>query len=375
MRTLKFLLQKEFKQILRNTVILRLIFIAPILQLLVLAFAVDYEIKNIKLFFVDQDGSQFSGLLYSQFNASEYFVIEDYSLNIEDAKEAIHRGKCDLVVNIPQHFEQNLYRNQTGGIQLIANAIDGTKAGLSTNYASEIIRDFNQLIIKQYGVRSNLLINPEFKQIETNYTYWYNPELNYQAYMVPGILVLLVTMIGAFMSSMNIVREKELGTIEQINVTPIKKYHFIIGKTVPFWIIGMLEFGFGLILAKIVFDIPMVGSLLTLFTFAGIFLFVVLGIGLLISTVTETQQQAMFISWFFLVIFILLGGLFTAVENMPTWAQRLTYFNPIRYFIEVNRLVLLKGAGIQDILRHFIIMAGFILAFNSLAIFRYRKVS
>lgn len=375
MRTLKFLLQKEFKQILRNTVILRLIFIAPILQLLVLAFAVDYEIKNIKLFVVDQDRSQFSDLLFSQFNASEYFVIEDYSLTIEDAKEAIHRGKCDLVVNIPPDFEQDLYRNSHAGIQLIANAIDGTKASLSTNYASAIIFDFNQILIEQYGIRSNLLINPDFMQIETNYSYWYNPELNYQAYMVPGILVLLVTMIGAFMSSMNIVREKELGTIEQINVTPIKKYHFIIGKTVPFWIIGMFEFGIGLIIAKIVFDIPMVGSLVTLFTFAGIFLFVVLGIGLLISTVTDTQQQAMFISWFFLVIFILLGGLFTAVENMPTWAQRLTYFNPIRYFIEVNRLVLLKGAGFQDIAKHFLIMTGFVLAFNSLAIFRYRKVS
>jgi len=375
MRTLKFLLQKEFKQILRNTVILRLIFIAPILQLLVLAFAVDYEIKNIKLFVVDQDRSQFSDLLFSQFNASEYFVIEDYSLTIEDAKEAIHRGKCDLVVNIPPDFEQDLYRNSNAGIQLIANAIDGTKASLSTNYASAIILDFNQILIEQYGIRSNLLINPDFMQIETNYSYWYNPELNYQAYMVPGILVLLVTMIGAFMSSMNIVREKELGTIEQINVTPIKKYHFIIGKTVPFWIIGMFEFGIGLIIAKIVFNIPMVGSLVTLFAFAGIFLFVVLGIGLLISTVTDTQQQAMFISWFFLVIFILLGGLFTAVENMPTWAQRLTYFNPIRYFIEVNRLVLLKGAGFQDIAKHFLIMTGFVLAFNSLAIFRYRKVS
>ena len=375
MRTLRFLLQKEFKQIVRNTVILRLIFIAPLLQLLVLAFAVDYEIKNIKLFIVDQDRSQFSGMLYSQFNASEYFVIEDYSLHIQDAKEAIHRGACDLVVNIPENFEHDLYRDKQAGVQLITNAIDGTKASLSTNYALSIILDFNQQLIEQYGIRSNLLPSPDMEQIETKYVHWYNPELNYQSYMVPGILVLLVTMVGAFMSSMNIVREKELGTIEQINVTPIKKYHFIIGKTLPFWIIGLLEFGFGLILAKIVFDIPMVGNLFTLFTFAGVFLFVVLGIGLLISTVTDTQQQAMFISWFFLVIFILLGGLFTAIENMPTWAQQLTYFNPIRYFIEVNRVVLLKGSGFHDILRHFVIMAGFVFAFNALAIFRYRKVT
>ena len=352
-----------------------MIIIAPMLQLLVLAFAVDYEIKNIKLVFVDQDNSHFSRLLYSQFDASTYFIILDHSNNVEEAKERIRRGDCDLAINIEPDFEQHLYREGKGSIQLIANAIDGTKAGLSSGYASNIIRSYNQRLIEQYGIRSSLKINPEMLQIGTTYSYWYNPDLNYQAYMVPGILVLLVTMIGAFMSSMNIVREKELGTIEQINVTPIKKHHFIIGKTVPFWIIGMLEFGFGLILAKIVFDIPMVGSLFTLFTFAAVFLLAILGFGLLISTMTDTQQQAMFISWFFLVIFILLGGLFTAIENMPTWAQQLTYFNPIRYFIEVNRMVLLKGAGFRDIAWHFGVMAIFVISINSLAILRYRKVS
>ncbi len=375
MRTLRFLLQKEFKQIVRNKAILRIIIIAPVLQLLVLAFAVDYEIKNIKLYFVDQDRSQFSSLLFSKFNGSEYFTIHEFSNNLNEAKEAIHRGQCDLVLNIEPHFERSLYRDGTAGIQLIANAIDGTKAGLSSSYASAIIRDFNKSLIEQYGIRGNLFMDPEFLQINSTYSNWYNPDLNYQAFMVPGILVLLVTMIGAFMSSMNIVREKELGTIEQINVTPIRKHHFIIGKTLPFWIIGLVEFGFGLILAKIVFDIPMVGNLFTLFTFAGLYLFVVLGLGLLISTITDTQQQAMFISWFFLVIFILLGGLFTAIENMPLWAQKITLLNPVRYFIEVNRMVLLKGAGLTDISKHFFIMAIFIVVINSLAIFRYRKVT
>lgn len=375
MRTLKFILQKEFRQITRNTVILRMIIIAPLLQLLVLAFAVDYEIKNIRLFFVDQDKSQLSQLVYSQFNASAYFTIGNYSTNLEEAREAIKRNDCDLVVNVAPNFEQDIYRYGHGDIQLITNAIDGTKAGLSSSYATSIIVDFNQLVLEQVGIRGNILPKSEILQVQTDVSYWYNPELNYQSYMVPGILVLLVTMIGVFMSSMNIVREKELGTIEQINVTPIKKHHFIIGKTVPFWIIGMIEFGFGLILAKVVFNIPMVGSLFTLFTFAGVYLLVVLGLGLLISTLTDTQQQAMFISWFFLVVFILLGGLFTAIENMPIWAQRLTYLNPVSYFIEVNRMVLLKGAGFSDIARHFLIMGAFVIGINTLAIFRYRKVA
>lgn len=375
MRTLRFILQKEFKQIIRNKAILRIIIVAPLLQLLVLAYAVDYEIKNIRLFFVDQDKSQFSRLLYSQFDGSAYFIIEGYTNNLNEAKEAIQRGNCDLVLNIGPKFEQYLYRDGAASVQLIANAIDGTKAGLSSSYASSIVRDFNVGLIEQFGISGNIMMNQEYRQIDASYSYWYNPDLNYQAFMVPGILVLLVTMIGAFMSSMNIVREKELGTIEQINVTPIKKHHFIIGKTLPFWIIGLIEFGFGLILAKIVFDIPVEGSLFTLFTFAGVYLFVVLGMGLLISTMTETQQQAMFISWFFLVIFILLGGLFTAIENMPLWAQKLTYLNPVRYFIEVNRMVLLKGAGMGDIAKQFMVMILFIVAINSLAIFRYQKVT
>ncbi len=354
---------------------LPIIFVLPMIQLLVLSFAVDYEIKHIKLFFVDQDKSQFSGLLYNQFEASQYFIINDFSNSLAEAKESMQRGDCDQILVIPHGFEQDLYRDGTTDIQVIMNAIDGTKAGLSSSYATNIIMDFNRSLIVDFGMQSSLTATPEYQQIEMDYSYWYNPELNYQAYMVPGILVLLVTMIGGFLSSMNIVREKELGTIDQIHVTPIKKHYFIFGKTLPFWMVGMVEFGLGLLLAKLVFDIPMVGSIFTLFAFAGTYLLVVLGLGLLISTITETQQQAMFISWFFLVIFILLGGLFTAVENMPEWAQQITRLNPVRYFIEVNRMVLLKGAGFKDVASHFIVMSIFILLINSLAIFRYKKGS
>lgn len=375
MRTLKFILIKEFIQILRNKTMLRMMLIAPMLQLLVLAFAVDSEIKNIKLLYVDQDRSQFSGLLFSQLQGSPYFTISDYSGWAGDAYKAIEEGKCDIAIIVKPHFETDLYRTGRSDIQIIANAIDGTKAGLSTNYAFSIIQSFNAQINRNYGLKVAASATASFKQISTKYSYWYNPDLNYKAFMVPGILVLLVTMIGAFMSSMNIVREKELGTIEQINVTPISKFHFIVGKTLPFWIFGLIEFGFGLLLGKLVFNIPMVGSLFTLFCFAGAYLMAVLGLGLLISTLTNTQQQAMFISWFFLVVFILLGGLFSAIENMPLWAQAITRFNPVRYFIEVNRMVLLKGAGFADLGGHFAAMGIFILVINSLAIFLYKKTS
>ena len=170
-------------------------------------------------------------------------------------------------------------------------------------------------------------------------------------------------------------KEKEIGTIEQINVSPIKKHQFIIGKLLPFWIIANVELAFGLLVGKLVFDIPIVGSLGLVFAFSALYLLVVLGIGLLISTITETQQQAMFISWFFLVIFILMSGLFTPIESMPEWAQKLTLFNPIAYFVDVMRLVLLKGSGLWEIRNHMLMMLVIALVINSLAVLNYRKTA
>jgi ABC-2 type transport system permease protein len=197
--------------------------------------------------------------------------------------------------------------------------------------------------------------------------------MEYAIFMVPGILVLLVTMIGAMLAGINIVREKELGAIEQINVSPVRKSQFILGKLIPYWIIGMLELALGLTLAKIIFDVPMVGSIGLLFVFAAGYLPLVLGIGLLISTFTNTQQQSMFLTWFFLVIFILMSGLFTPIESMPPWAQKLTWFNPIAYFIEVVRLVMLKGAEWADIQFSFFKIIGLAFVINALAVWNYRK--
>jgi ABC-2 type transport system permease protein len=172
---------------------------------------------------------------------------------------------------------------------------------------------------------------------------------------------------------MNIVREKEIGTIEQLNVTPISKGSFIIGRLLPFWILGIFELGFGLLLGKLIFHIPMVGNMLVVFCFAAIYLLMVLGMGLFVSTFTQTQQQAMFISWFFMVIFILMSGLFTPIESMPLWAQKITLFNPVAYFIKVMRMVLLKGSGFADTAQYFLYMAVFAVGMNVLAVWNYRK--
>jgi ABC-2 type transport system permease protein len=224
----------------------------------------------------------------------------------------------------------------------LINAINGTAAGLINFYATSVISDFNKNLLSE-----QIYITPHKipENINIIYSYWYNPELNYKIYMLPGILVILVTIIGMFLSALNLVREKEMGTIEQINVTPIKKYHFIIGKLLPFWFIALFELAFGLTVGKLLFNIPIVGSLPLLFGFASVYLLVVLGIGLFISTVSNTQQQVMFLCFFFMIIFILMSGLFTPTESMPEWAQQVNILNPFAYFMKVIRMILLKGSG------------------------------
>jgi ABC-2 type transport system permease protein len=236
-------------------------------------------------------------------------------------------------------------------------------------YTLSIIQDYNlNLIVETTGISAE-------EPIKTTWSYWYNPELDYKNYMVPGILVLLVTLIGMFMAGMNLVKEKEIGTIEQINVTPVRKYQFITGKLLPYWIVALVELSFGMILAKLVFDIPILGSVWLIFLVAAVYLLVVLGLALLISTKTNTQQQAMFLSWFFMVVFILMSGLFTPIESMPQWAKVITWFNPIAYFVEVIRMIMLKGSGLADILRNLVLLGLYAILALIIAIRQYRKTT
>jgi len=374
MRTILYLVRKEFLQIFRNKGMLPIILVMPIIQLLVLSFAADFEIRNLKYYWIDKDQSTASRLLRSKLEGSGYFILSGTSFDTQAGAEMLEDGETDLVFEIPRHFEKDLINNSKNSIQLTVNAIDGTKAGLGSFYANRIVQDLAAELRTEY--LSRLKFEPvKFQQVHTTYSFWFNESLNYKTFMVPGILVMLVTMIGAFISSMNIVREREVGTIEQLNVTPIKKHHFIIGKLLPLWVIGLVEFSIGLLVGWIVFGITSEGSLFLLYCFAAIYLVMVLGLGMFISTFTETQQQAMFISWFFLVIFLLMGGLFTAIENMPDWAQTITLFNPVRYFIEVVRLVMLKGATFWDIRMQFLVIASYAIIINGLAVWNYRKVA
>jgi len=373
MKTIIYIIQKEFLQIKRNRMMLPIIFVMPIIQLFVLVHAATMEMKNIDIAIVDMDLSSSSRELTNKFEASEFFNFVGNSFSLEEANNLIIEDKADMILVIPLEFEKKLVKEKLGNLQLLVNSINGTVAGIGNSYAQQIILDFNQDIIMDFLDVESMQAISENKVLNIFYQYWYNPELNYKTYMVPGILVLLVTIIGMFLSAMNLVREKEIGTIEQINVTPIRKYQFIFGKLFPFWIIALFDLALGLALGKLLFDIPFVGSVGLVFLVASVYLLVVLGFGLLVSTITETQQQAMFISWFFLMIFVLMSGLFTSTESMPQWAQYLNYINPIAYFIKIIRMILLKGSGFNDIFKELIILGSYGITVLTLAVARYRK--
>jgi ABC-2 type transport system permease protein len=372
MRKIFYIIQKEFIQVFRNKRMLPIIFVLPIVQLLILVNATTFEMKEIRMALVDLDLSGTSRQLTSKFQGSPFFKMMDASFSYPDAEQLMQRGEVDLILQIPYGFEQDLVKENKAQLQLMVNAINGASAGLINAYSTSIILDFNREILMEW-------LNPAelggIRAIKTDPLYWYNPELNYTTYMVPGILVLLVTIVGLLLSGMNIVREKEIGTIEQINVTPIRKVEFIAGKLIPFWIIALFELAFGLIIGKLIFDIPVVGSIGLIFLAAAIFLFVILGFGLLISTITNTQQQAMLVSFFFMVVFILMSGLFTSIESMPVWAQKIDVINPLAWFIKIMRMVMLKGSSFKDITTPLMALGIYAVSIISLAIWRYRKAS
>jgi len=372
MRTVIYIIQKEFLQVFRNRSMLPIIFVVPFVQLIILVNAATFEMKHIQMSVVDLDLSSTSRKLIGKFQGSPFFQVRHTCFSYAEAEEEMKKGNVDMIIQIPSGFEHTLMNENKSKIQFVINAINGQTAGLTNAYSMMILMDYNREILLDN--MSPVLLSG-VRSIQTDFLYWYNPKLNYKTYMVPGILVLLITIIGLLLSGMNIVREKEIGTIEQINVTPIKKIQFIAGKLTPFWIIAIFELAFGLFLGKLLFNIPIIGSLWLVFLSASVYLFVVLSFGLLISTVTNTQQQSMLVSFFFMVVFILMSGLFTSIDSMPAWAQMLDRLNPVMYFIKIMRMVLLKGSTFTDIKQYFLSLVVYAICIVSLAIWRYRKVA
>jgi len=372
MRTIFYLIRKEFLQIFRDKFIGRAIFAIPIVQMLVLVPAVTFEIKSLNLCIVDRDLTTESRKLVNQVVGSTFFRVIFTTFSEEEANDLLSRDKCDLILQIPSGFGKDIGKGNPVKVFVSANAINASNAQLSWAYLNGVIGDYNMDIIAENTGNQGLVTVP---QIQVTNRYWYNEMLNYKYLHVAGDPGILVLAIGFLLAGLNLVKEKESGTIEQINVTPVKKYHFIIAKMVPFLVIGLVDLALGLTLGKLVFGVPFEGNIALLFLCSAIFLVAVLGFALFLSTFSGTQQQFMFTAFFFMIIFILMSGIFTPLESMPVWAQTIDLVNPVVYVMRINRMVLLKGSTFHDISREIVALTVIAIAFTALAINRYRKTA
>ena len=370
MKTILILIQKEFIQVFRNKNMLPIIFILPIVQLIVLVYAANLNMKDIRLTVCDNDRTQLSTQLIEKFNAAPFFILSSV-LNVPEGKRAISSNQTDILMVIPDNFSKDLHKENQADIQFLFDAVNASKAGISQGYCMQIVRDFNQyIIVEENAVNADMA---QFKNIDVGRRFRFNPELDYKIYMSSGILVILITVVSMFLSGLNLVREKEIGTIEQINVTPIKKYQFISAKLLPFLFIALFEMAFGLLVAKILFNLPMLGSLWLLFGITVVYLIAALGLGLLMSVFAARQQQVMFMSFFFLIIFILMSGIFTTTESMPQWGKMLNTINPVYYYMNIVRMILLKGSVFSDVKSDFFALLIYAFSVISIAILSYRK--
>nr|MBP9496118.1 ABC transporter permease [Bacteroides sp.] len=372
---LKFLIEKEFKQLLRNSFLPRLIIGYPCMVMIIMPWATNMEIKNISVNVVDNDHSVVSQRLIHKIDASSYFRLNNLSPTYNSALRDIESGDADVILEIPRHFEKKLENGEASHVLLAANAVNGSKGGLASSYMTATLADYNAQLhaenpssgIVQEAASS---VQPSVSVSEKNL---YNPHLNYKLFMVPALMVMLVTVICGFLPALNIVSEKEVGTIEQMNVTPVGKFKFILAKLIPFWVVGFvvltLSFGF----AWLIYGILPVGSLGIIYLLSALFVLVMSGFGLVISNHSATMQQAMFVMFFFIIILLLMSGLFTPVMSMPQWAQIITILNPLKYFVDIMRMVYLKGSGLTDLSLQIGALLAFATLFNFWAVKSYRK--
>lgn len=372
MRVLWFILRKEFRQIRRNRSILAMMFVMPLMQLVIMPLAMNFDVKSVNLTIVDHDHSTYSQKLISKIAASGYFKLTGEEINYQDALRYIENGNADVLLEIPAGFERNLVREKVQQVGISVDAINGTKAAIGGNYLNSVIKEYTtDLKLNQ----ENIFIQNNSPKIDITFSNWFNPLGEYKYNVVPAVLVLLLTLIGGYVTALNIVREKEIGTIEQINVTPVKKWQFILGKLIPFLIIGLVVFTLGLIICWVVYGIVPKGSILLLYAFAIIYMIAIMGFGLLVSTYSNNQVQAMFVAFFFMMIFMLMSGFFTSTDSMPGWARMISDFTPVTHFIKVDRMIILKGSGWSELKWEFCYLVLFAVVLNGWAVWSYRKTS
>ena len=372
MRPILSMLKKEFKQIFRTREMMAIIFGVPLAQMVILGYTITNEVKNISLLIADIDRSTISREIIQSFEHTDRFRIigYEYEYDQQRIKEAIQNWEAQLVIIIPANFGRDLIRNSKPELQLLVDGLDGNSAGIALGYAQGILYQWAETYLNSFSIKPAVLNAP---QIAMQERVWYNLNLDNAQYMIPGIVVVLVSIISMMLSGINLVREKELGTLEQLMVTPLKRYQLLLGKIVPFLILTFIEMAVVMTAAQLIFSVKVQGSYLLLALLAFLFLFTTLGLGIFVSTITSTQQQAMFVAWFFMVFMLMMGGFFIPIINMPPILQKITYLNPMRYFLSILRDIFQKGSALRYLMIDIIPMTLYGFLIFTISVIKFHK--
>jgi ABC-2 type transport system permease protein len=364
---------KEFLQLKRDPRLFGIIFISPVLQLILLGYAANLDINNINTIVYDQDKTVTSRDFIEKFKSSGYFSLNNYTDNYEQITNLINKGDDLWALVIPNDFEKKIQRNEQVKVQALFDGSDGNKAGIAFGYVTGIVSNYSQNILLQAQNKAGIKISFS-GTIAPELRVWYNPDLKTRYFMLPGIMGLILTIITTTLMAMGIVKEREIGTLEQIIVTPIKPSQLIIGKTIPFVILGFVDVFLVMGVMVFWFGIGIRGDFFYLIFASLIYVLSSLGLGLFISTISKTQQQAMMVAMFGILLPMnFLSGFAFPIENMPGWIQPITYLIPLRYYITILRGVILKGDGFFQLIPETAALLGIGILILALSSLRFRK--
>lgn len=366
MKALKYIIHKEFIQLRRTRAMIGITLGMPIIQLLVLGFAISSDVVNVPTVIADLDNSPLSRGLVSRLENTRYLNVKYRVDDLASGGLLLKENKAIIAVVIPARFSEDVQRGRKPAILVQADAQNTNVALTGVGYVRRIVQSW------MTGIAGSSL-PVSFTMLELKSRIWYNPELKSTWYMVPGIVVLLTTIITMLLTALAIVREREVGTLEQLMVTPITRAELILGKTIPFAVLGIVELTIALIVAKIIYAIPIAGSIPLFFGLSILFIFSTMGLGILASTMSHTQQQALFLAWFMMIFCILMSGFFLPLDNMPPLVYYLTYIDPLRYFMVIVRELFLKGAGLADLWPQVAALAGLAVTLLTVAVARFNK--
>ncbi len=364
LRILKALLVKEVKLMRRNPLIPKIIIMMPIMVMLVLPLVANLDVKNVGVTVVDNDHSQLSRRIIADIDASQYLDVKSVVGTHDEAMRSIEDGVADVILSIPPHYSRNISMG-TDDVDIEANGVNATKGMLGAQYVSQSVMG----TLAQWRSDNGIAV----AMPETSVINLYNPTLNFRNYMIPALIVVLLIIICGFLPALNLVSEKETGTIEAMNVTPVSRLGFVLSKLIPFWIVALIVVTIGMTIGWLVYGLKPVGSLGAIYLVTILFSLTMSGLGVTIANKSATMLQSIFVMFAFIMIFQLMGGLFTPIRSMPEWAQCITYAVPPRYFIEIIRSVYLKGAGVADLWVQYVALAGFAVLCSGLAAITYSK--